>query len=112
MISCTLMLNCVRGPASRFSMMRLCPGNKLYEYVAWFQDQVLQVDDDQDYEWPGVIYVWAHDRESALAWGDELAKTCADTFVRSTAELWLSSGSSPDVVCSVGERLTAEQIGW
>jgi hypothetical protein len=31
-------------------------------------------------EWPGVIRIWANDRESALARGDELAKTCAHTL--------------------------------
>ncbi|MFC7534649.1 hypothetical protein [Actinoplanes sp. GCM10030250] len=85
--------------------------DKLYEYVAWFHDEALPVD-DEDYEWPGVIGIWANDRESALAWGDQLTTTCADTFIRSAAELWSGSGTSPTVMCIVGERLTAEQLGW
>jgi hypothetical protein len=87
------------------------PGNRLYEYVAWFHDEALPVD-DEDYEWPGVIGIWANDRESAMAWGDELATTCAETFIRSAVEPWPSSGPSPTVMCTAGERLTAEQIGW
>lgn len=87
------------------------PVDVLYQYVAWFHNETLPVD-DQDYEWPGVILIRAADQESALAWGDELAKTCADTFVRSTAEPLTESIQSTDVVVSVGQRVTAQEIGW
>jgi hypothetical protein len=65
--------------------MRLMPHDNLYEYVAWFHDETLVADDD--YEWPGVIGIWANDCESALAWGDELAKTCGG---------WTVDGSRSD----------------
>ncbi|WP_148308054.1 hypothetical protein [Actinoplanes friuliensis] len=86
-------------------------GDEIYEYVAWFHDETLPVD-DQCHEWPGVVGIWARDPESAQAWGDELAKTCGDTFVRSTVEPWPISAAKPTVMCVVGQRLTAAQIGW
>jgi hypothetical protein len=83
----------------------------LYEYVAWFHDESLPAD-DEDHEWPGVIFVRANNSDSALAWGDELAKTCADTFVRSTVERRPNPVPASSVVVSFGERLAAAEIGW
>lgn len=87
------------------------PGDGLYEYVAWFHDETLPTG-DEDYEWPGVIFIRACDSESAAAWGDELARTCADTFVRSTVEPWSDPAPVPAVVVSFGKRLSADEIGW
>lgn len=87
------------------------PDDGLYEYVAWFRDGSLPAD-DEDHEWPGVIFIRAGDSDSALAWGDELAKTCADTFVRSTAERWPDPVPVSSVIVSFGERLSAADIGW
>ncbi|MFF5235375.1 hypothetical protein [Dactylosporangium sp. NPDC000521] len=85
--------------------------NDLFQYVAWFRDELLPAD-DEDHEWPGVIFIRASDSSSALAWGDELAKTCVDKFVRSTVEPWFEPVPVCAVVVAFGERLTAAEIGW
>jgi hypothetical protein len=84
--------------------------DQMFQYVAWFHDESLPAD-DEDYEWPGVIFIRAADGGSALAWGNELSKTCADTLVRSTAEPYLEPVRACGVVVSLGERLTAAEIG-
>ena len=83
----------------------------LFEYVAWFRDESLPPE-DQDYEWPGCIWIEAADSASARRWGDELAKSCLDKFLWSTVEPWLDPVPEGSPLARVGQRLTAEEIGW
>ena len=83
----------------------------LFEYVAWFRDESLPPD-HQDYEWPGCVWIEAADSESAQRWGDELAKSCPDKFLRSTVEPWLDPVPEGQPFARVGQRLTNAEIGW
>lgn len=86
-------------------------GDEVFEYVAWFRDDAVP-HDDQDHEWPGVLFIRARDRDSALAWGDELARTCADPLIRSAAAAWAGPVPASAVVVPHGERRTAAALGW
>ena len=83
----------------------------LFEYVAWFRDSSLPPD-DEDYEWPGVVYIFAATMDAAIAWGDHLAETCVDEFLHSTAEPQLDPVPPEGVFARDGEELTAQEIGW
>lgn len=85
--------------------------NDLFEYVAWFRDESLPVD-DEDYEWPGVIYVWAHSAEAARAWGDHLAAKGMDLFLHSTVSK--HDGPEPETspIAVDGQELSADELGW
>lgn len=87
------------------------PYDDLFEYVVWFRNESLPPD-DEDHEWPGVIFIHAPDGEAALAWGDVLAQTCEDTFLWSKVEPWLDPVPNGNVVATHGQLLTAAQIGW
>lgn len=87
------------------------PETALFEYVAWFRDSTLPPD-DEDFEWPGIIYITAVSQEAARAWGDHLAKTCQDEFLRSTVAPQPGEVPAGQVSARDGEELTTEQIGW
>lgn len=86
-------------------------GEFVFEYVAWFRDSSLPPD-DEDYEWPGIIYISAVTIDAAIAWGDHLAQTCLDELLYSSAEPQLDPVPFGGVLARDGEELTAEQIGW
>ena len=87
------------------------PAARLFEYVAWFRDHSLPPE-DQDSQWPGIIYIRADTFEAARTWGDHLARTCQDTFLWSNAEPYLEAPPVGQPVADDGEELTAGQIGW
>jgi hypothetical protein len=83
----------------------------LFEYVAWFRDETLPPE-DQDYEWPGIIYIRADTLQVARDWGDHLAQTCLDKFLWSNVEPYLDVPPVGQAVANDGEELTANEIGW
>jgi hypothetical protein len=87
------------------------PDGQLFQYVAWFCDETL-LPDDEDYEWPGVLFIRAPDSRPARAWGDELAKTCSQRLVRSGVEPWLGPVPGKQVVIDCCQRASREVLGW
>lgn len=83
----------------------------VFEYVAWFRDASLPPE-DQDHEWPGVVYISADNADAALAWGNHLAQSCSDELISSTVEPWLDSVPTGGPFTSDGEILSAADLGW
>jgi hypothetical protein len=71
-----------------------------FEYVAWFRDERLPPDDEDD-EWPAVFVIQAPDQDDAKEWGDRLAAQRA----LDTSEILIRSWTSPCLSGSVDERL-------
>jgi hypothetical protein len=85
-----------------------------HQYVAWFRDPQLPVD-DQDHEWPACLLVLAPSEEQACSWADAVARDYAtrtgQVFLRSylDRDRW-PAGSAPRLVA--GEPWQDEDIGW
>lgn len=83
----------------------------VFEYVAWFRHASLPPE-DQDHEWPGVVYISAENADAALAWGNQLAQSCSDELISSKVEPWLDSVPIGEAFASYGEILSPADLGW
>jgi hypothetical protein len=63
----------------------------LFEYVAWFRNTAF-APDDQDYEWPACFTIQGQSPESALEWGDRLARS----YATRASEIFLWPASADD----------------
>ena len=86
-----------------------------YQYVAWFRDAMFP-DGDVDAEWCACFVIIADDQDSALRYGDELARDFAErrdneTFLYSYIDVYVAWGKGGPTV-RVGDRNADSIIGW
>ena len=89
-----------------------------FVYIVWFRDRSLPAD-DQDYEWPTCFVIEGQDRESALNWGDHLARRYAQAQGQDLLSSKIESFEETELpgletlpVIAEGHEATDSELGW